>query len=302
MRLEISGLVKRFGDKEVLHGVSFAVESGRALGFLGRNGAGKSTTIRCAMEVFRQDEGDILLDGKPFHAKKHRVGYLPEERGMYAKAKVLDQLVYFARLRGPSKPDAVASAKQWLDYFGLTAAALKPLEQLSKGNQQKVQIAQSLLNDPDLLILDEPFSGLDPVNAQAFKDAIRDFVRRGKLVIFSSHQMGYVEEMCDDIALIDAGSIVLRGDLKQLLLERSQNRWALSARDNGALAAALVAAFPAARVENHKDGLIFNAGKALDQPRLFRLLADAGLSLERFERWTPTLNDLFIQAVGGEKA
>ena len=209
MQLDINNISKSFGDKEVLHGVSFSVVSGRAMGFLGRNGAGKSTTIRCLMDVFRPDSGNFLLDGKPFKPRSLKIGYLPEERGMYQKNDVLAQLAYFARLRGATKADAVASANRWIDYFELSEFKKKKLETLSKGNQQKIQIAQSFLNEPDILILDEPFSGLDPVNAQIFKDAISEFVKEGRLVIFSSHQMGYVEEVCDDVTLIHHGNILL---------------------------------------------------------------------------------------------
>ena len=223
MRLEVRGIKKSFGDKEVLHGVSFEVMSGRAMGFLGRNGAGKSTTIRCLMDVFHQDEGGFFMDGAPLDIKKHRVGYLPEERGMYQKHTVMEQLCYFARLRGASKQAAERSAGEWVDYFGLGEYKNKKLETLSKGNQQKIQIAQCFLNDPDILILDEPFSGLDPVNAQVFKNAITQFVEQGKLVIFSSHQMGYVEEVCDDVTLIHEGSIRLTGDLDQIKREMGEN-------------------------------------------------------------------------------
>ena len=216
MRLEVRGIKKSFGDKEVLHGVSFEVMSGRAMGFLGRNGAGKSTTIRCLMDVFHQDEGGFYMDGAPLDIKQHRVGYLPEERGMYQKHTVMEQLCYFARLRGATKQAAEQSASEWVDYFGLGEYKNKKLETLSKGNQQKIQIAQCFLNEPDILILDEPFSGLDPVNAQVFKDAISRFVREGRLVIFSSHQMGYVEEVCDDITLIHSGDILLSGNLDDI--------------------------------------------------------------------------------------
>ncbi len=301
MKLELKNIHKSFGDKEILHGINMTVQSGRALGFLGRNGAGKSTTIRCIMEVFRQDEGDILLDGKPFHAKSQRVGYLPEERGMYSKAKVLDQLIYFGMLRGGTKEGSSQSATKWLEYFELGEWAKRPLEQLSKGNQQKVQIIQAFVNDPDLLILDEPFSGLDPVNAQIFKDAIGGFVKEGKLVIFSSHQMAYVEELCDDIALIHEGNILLEGDLDAILKAKSKNRWVLEGRDNHALKALIERDFPAFQLESYEDGFILDAGGKLDQAALFSAIASQGLLLEKFERWMPTLNDLFIETVGGEK-
>ena len=205
MKLEVKDLRKSFGDKEVLHGISFSIESGRALGLLGRNGAGKTTTIRILMDVFRANSGTITVDGKPFHPRDFRIGYLPEERGLYPKKGVQEQLIYLAQLRGSSRSDAKRQSERWLKRLGVEEYAQRKLETLSKGNQQKVQLAQTLVCDPDLVILDEPFSGLDPVNSQILKDVIREQIEAGKLVIFSSHQMSYVEEFCEDIVLINHG-------------------------------------------------------------------------------------------------
>lgn len=199
MKLEVINLKKSFGDKEVLHGISFSIESGKALGLLGRNGAGKTTTIRILMDVFHANEGSILVDGKPFRTKDFRIGYLPEERGLYPKKGVLEQLMYLAQLRGSSRADAKEQSMRWLKRLEVDEYAQRKLETLSKGNQQKVQLAQTLVCNPDLVILDEPFSGLDPVNSQILKDVIREQIQDGKLVIFSSHQMSYVEEFCEDI-------------------------------------------------------------------------------------------------------
>ena len=303
MRLDVVNVKKSFGDKEILHGISFSVTSGRAMGFLGRNGAGKSTTIRCLMDVFRQDSGDFLLDGQPFEPWKMRIGYLPEERGMYQKNKVLPQLAYFARLRGASKADALRSANYWIDYFELGEFKNKNLETLSKGNQQKIQIAQSFLNEPDILILDEPFSGLDPVNAQVFKDTIADFVRQGKLVIFSSHQMGYVEEVCDDVTLIHEGDIVLSGSLDRIKREEGRDKLYLSlAQDEGQdeLTRALQSAFPGLLVTNSRDGeglILDTQGQAL-QDRLLTWLAGQQVTIRRFGLYEPSLTDIFIEKVG----
>ena len=194
MKLEVKEIRKSFGDTEVLHGISFRVESGKALGLLGRNGAGKTTTIRVLMDVFHPNAGCVLADGKPFIPKEHKIGYLPEERGLYPQKKVLDQMVYLAALRGMGTKEARESGKWWLDRLEIGEYADRKLETLSKGNQQKVQLAQTLICDPDIIILDEPFSGLDPVNSQILKDVVREQILKGRLVIFSSHQMGYVEE------------------------------------------------------------------------------------------------------------
>ena len=174
MILDVKGIRKTFDKTEILHGISFTVQSGKAMGFLGRNGAGKTTTFRCLMNVFKQTEGEFLLDGKPFDVNQNHIGYLPEERGMYAKVSLKDQLAYFAKLKGADNKKAAEEAEYWIDYFGLKEYTNKKLETLSKGNQQKIQIAQAFINDPAIIILDEPFSGLDPVNAQIFKDAIKE--------------------------------------------------------------------------------------------------------------------------------
>jgi ABC-2 type transport system ATP-binding protein len=299
MKLEVRDIRKSFGDREILHGISFEVVSGRAMGFLGRNGAGKSTTIRCLMDVFRQDAGEFYLDGKPFKVTENRVGYLPEERGMYQKNKILDQLVYFARLRGASKADATRSANEWIDFFELGEYKNKPLETLSKGNQQKIQIAQAFLNDPDILILDEPFSGLDPLNSQIFKDAIADVVAKGRLVIFSSHQMNYVEEVCDDVTLIHEGDILLSGDLKALKRQMGQNKLALSVdgMTNSQVGEAVRAQFPQITLEHIEDMLVLDTHHAVTQQDILRFIAAQGWNVARFGMYEPSLNDIFVAKV-----
>ena len=300
MQLEFQNITKRFGDKEVLHAVSFIVRSGRAMGFLGRNGAGKSTTMRCLMDVFKPNSGAFLLDGKPFKVKENRIGYLPEERGMYQKHKVLDQLVYFAMLRGAGRQDALRSANHWVDYFELGDFKKKPLEQLSKGNQQKIQIAQSFLNEPDILILDEPFSGLDPVNAQIFKDTISSFVSQGKLVIFSSHQMSYVEEVCDDITLIHEGNILLSGALDDIKRDLGQDKLRLRVEDMTleALDTALKDRFPALLTQPHDDDLILDLKGSLTQKDALEFILSKNYTVANFGLYFPSLSDIFIQRVG----
>lgn len=173
MKLEVRNLKKTFAGKEVLHGISFSVEGGKALGLLGRNGAGKTTTIRILMDVFRANEGEVVLDGKPFVPEEHLIGYLPEERGLYPKRKVLEQMVYLGTLRGVPKKTAREQAKRWLSRLEISQYENKMLETLSKGNQQKVQLASVLVCDPEIVVLDEPFSGLDPVNSQILQDVVK---------------------------------------------------------------------------------------------------------------------------------
>ncbi|MCI5760419.1 MULTISPECIES: ABC transporter ATP-binding protein [unclassified Bilifractor] len=216
MKLELRDLYKSFGEHQVLKGISLTAESGTAVGLLGRNGAGKTTTIRILMNVFPADKGEILLDGKPIDHKSVKIGYLPEERGLYPKKIIADQLLYFAELKGMKRTDARAAIDSWLKRLGMSEYSNKRLDALSKGNQQKIQLVTALAHDPDILILDEPFSGLDPVNAELLKEVVRDEMKRGKIILFSSHQMNYIEEFCSEIAILNGGHIVLSGNLREI--------------------------------------------------------------------------------------
>ena len=216
MILELKNINKSFGDKVVLEGVSFTAESGKAFGLLGRNGAGKTTAIRILMNVFPSNSGEIVLDGKPIDYNKIGIGYLPEERGLYPKKPIIDQLVYFAELKGMSSKNAVKVVDYWLERLGMTEYRSKRLDTLSKGNQQKIQLITALAHDPDIVILDEPFSGLDPVNAMLLKDIVKEQIAKEKIVLFSSHQMSYIEEFCDSIAIINSGKVAISGDLGEI--------------------------------------------------------------------------------------
>ena len=187
MVLELKNIEKSFGEKQVLTGVSFKAEGGKAFGLLGRNGAGKTTTIRILMNVFPANNGEVLIDGHPISYDRVRMGYLPEERGLYPKKKIIDQLVYFAELNGMSKSDAVKAVDYWLKRLKMSEYRNKRLDTLSKGNQQKIQMIAALISDPELLILDEPLSGLDPVNTDLFKDIIHEQINKGKYLIMSDH-------------------------------------------------------------------------------------------------------------------
>lgn len=231
MKLELRDLNKSFSGKKILKSVSFKVYSGRTMGFLGRNGAGKTTTIRCIMNVFKPDSGEIILDGKPFNRDDYKIGYLPEERGMYAETSLISQITYFGRLKGMSAAAAKKAAEEWIERLELADYAKKKLKTLSKGNQQKIQLTQALVNDPDILILDEPFSGLDPVNAGTLKDIIRSFISKNRLVIFSSHQMSYVEQFCDDVTIIQNGEIMVTGPLSDLRNALNRYKYKISLPD-----------------------------------------------------------------------
>lgn len=224
MILELRNIEKSFGTKHVLKGISFAAESGKAFGLLGRNGAGKTTSIRILMDVFHADSGEVLLDGKPIDYSSLKIGYLPEERGLYPKKRIIDQLVYFAELNGLSHANAVSSADKWLMRLDMYEYRNKRLDTLSKGNQQKIQLITALAHDPQIVVLDEPFSGLDPVNARLLKNVVKETIAEDKIVIFSSHQMNYIEEFCDSIAIINDGQVVLGGDLHSIKRSYIRNR------------------------------------------------------------------------------
>jgi len=304
MKLEIKNIHKSFSGKKILHDVSFTVTTGKAMGFLGRNGAGKTTTIRALMDVFKADEGHFLIDGKPFDPRKYNIGYLPEERGMYAKEKILNQLVYFAELRGIKKAQAKASAEHWLKRFELDYAKNHKLETLSKGNQQKVQIAQSLIGDPDILIFDEPFSGLDPVNSQVLKDVIREKIEAGKLVIFSSHQMTYVEEFCDEITLIEQGRIILSGNLNEIKNAMGKSKIRLKSANflNGELKEKLKGISESLDISEDKKSLIIRLPENNNLSNFLNQCLKSGIEIEMISPYQPSLTDIFIQKVGAEHA
>ncbi len=304
MKLEIKNIHKSFSGKKILHDVSFTVTTGKAMGFLGRNGAGKTTTIRALMDVFKADEGHFLIDGKPFDPRKYNIGYLPEERGMYAKEKILNQLVYFAELRGIKKAQAKASAEHWLKRFELDYAKNHKLETLSKGNQQKVQIAQSLIGDPDILIFDEPFSGLDPVNSQVLKDVIREKIEAGKLVIFSSHQMTYVEEFCDEITLIEQGRIILSGNLDEIKNDMGKSKIRLKSANflNGELKEKLRSISESLDISEDKKSLIIRLPENNNLSNFLNQCLKSGIEIEMISPYQPSLTDIFIQKVGAEHA
>lgn len=304
MKLEVRDLRKSFGGNEVLHGISFSVESGNALGLLGRNGAGKTTTIRILMNVFKGNAGAVLLDGKPFDPAKHQIGYMPEERGLYPKKTVSEQLIYLGMLRGLSAKKAKENMKKWLAKMEVSEYENRKLETLSKGNQQKVQLAQTLITDPKIIILDEPFSGLDPVNSQILKDVISEQIQQGKLVIFSSHQMSYVEEFCQQIAILNHGDVVLAGELKEIKREFGRDRLVVSSLEETPeeLAHRLRDTFAdLLEVERvQKDRLIIRKKASDAKLKILERLVEQDVDLEFFGMYEPSLNDIFVEKAGDE--
>lgn len=287
MVLEMKDINKSFGAKEVLKGVSFRAEGGSAFGLLGRNGAGKTTSIRILMDVFPADSGQVLLDGKPVDYSKIGLGYLPEERGLYPKKPIGEQLVYLARLKGMGKKAAEQAVDFWLKRLGMEEHKNKRLDTLSKGNQQKIQLITALAHDPEIIVLDEPFSGLDPVNAQLLKDVVKEQIGKGKIVLFSSHQMNYIEEFCDSIAILHQGEVVLSGNLRDI--KRSFPRDRLVVRTQSP--EKIQAAFPCTQGEKGELILLLKAPEE-KQAVMQKLTRD--FDIDGVEVFEPSLNDIFV--------
>ncbi|MCI8599018.1 MAG: ATP-binding cassette domain-containing protein [Lachnospiraceae bacterium] len=293
MRLELKNIDKSFGEKEVLRGVSFSAESGKAFGLLGRNGAGKTTTIRILMDVFPANSGEVLIDGKPIDYDKIGFGYLPEERGLYPKKLIIDQLVYFAELKGMSHKSAVKSVDSWLERLGMSEHRNKRLDTLSKGNQQKIQLVTALAHDPQIIILDEPFSGLDPVNAMLLKDVVKEQIVQGKIVLFSSHQMSYIEEFCDSIAIINAGKVALYGDLHDIKRNYVRDRLVVSTvkpqkiQDD----------FSSTCTVTDNGALMIQLESPAEKQTVMKRLVD-NYDIDEIKVFEPSLNDIFVEYAG----
>ena len=292
MKLELSAIEKSFGAKHVLKGVSLCAEGGKAFGLLGRNGAGKTTTIRILMNVFPADAGEIRFDGKPIDYRTVHFGYLPEERGLYPKKKIIDQLVYFAELKGMRRAEAIRAADYWLDRLEMSEYRNKRLDTLSKGNQQKIQLVTALAHDPEIIILDEPFSGLDPVNALLLKDVVRGEIAKGKIVLFSSHQMNYIEEFCDSIAILNDGQVVLSGELGEIKRSYPRNRLVVRSPQ----LPAIVEAFGNRAEVRGSELLLTLDSPEQKQETIGRL--NAAFDIDEVKVFEPSLNDIFVEYAG----
>lgn len=290
MLLELKNINKSFGEKEVLKGVSFACESGKAFGLLGRNGAGKTTAIRILMGVFPANGGEILLDGNPIDYNKIGLGYLPEERGLYPKKTVIDQLVYFAELKGMKHNDAVKSVDFWLERLDVCEYRNKKLNTLSKGNQQKIQLITALAHNPEIIILDEPFSGLDPVNAMLLKEVVKEQIAQDKIVLFSSHQMSYIEEFCDTVAILNAGKVVLSGDLYEIKRNYVRNRLVVRTEKSGQI----IADFKNDCIVQEDGSLLLRLASPDDKQTIMETLVK-NYDIDEVKVFEPSLNDIFVE-------
>lgn len=293
--LKISNVTKRFGDFTAVEDLSFEVRAGRVFGFLGPNGAGKTTTIRMIVGITAPDSGSIELFGE--HVSPHlqnRIGYLPEERGLYKKMKVVDQLKYFAALKGMASSDAEKKIDFWLDRMKLSEWKTKKTTDLSKGMQQKIQFISTVLHDPDLLILDEPFSGLDPVNVEFMIEVLSEFRTQQKTVIFSTHLMETAERLCHDIILINKSRKVVGGSLREV--KESYGKNLIAFRGTGA--DKLISDRTLVdKVVSHADEQELHLAEGVDSQQLLKALIDSGAKITKFEITEPSLNDIFIEKV-----
>jgi ABC-2 type transport system ATP-binding protein len=299
--VELRNVTKRFDEFVAVNDLSFTVRQGTIFGFLGPNGAGKTTSIRMIVNITAPDEGEIKVLGEQVSPKiQQRIGYLPEERGLYKKMKVAEQLIFFACLKGVKTAEAAKRADEWLARMELSDWKNKTPVEMSKGMQQKVQVIATVLHDPDFLILDEPFSGLDPVSTELLKNVILDLKKQGKTIIFSTHQMQQVEQMCDDICLINRSKKVLGGSLKEVKRSFGRNTVKIDFEGEGAfLSDDLIKRQN--RYANYSEVLLQDG---VDAQLVLQRAVAAGVRINHFELVEPSLNDIFIESVkktNGEK-
>lgn len=298
--LRVENVTKRFGDFTAVSDLSFNVSSGRVFGFLGPNGAGKTTTIRMIVGITAPDEGKIELFGKKMSSElQDKTGYLPEERGLYKKMKVQDQLRYFAALKNVSGKEADKRIDFWLERMKLAEWKTKKTTDLSKGMSQKIQFIATVLHNPDLLILDEPFSGLDPVNVEFLIEVVAELKAQHKTIIFSTHLMETAERLCDDIILINKSRKVIGGSLRQVKESYSKNMIALRAVGGETV---LENKSLVAKITEHADEKELVLAENADEQVLLKSLIENGAKISKFEKIEPSLNDIFIEKVGGANA
>jgi ABC-2 type transport system ATP-binding protein len=299
MALNIHQVSKSFGSFKAVDDVSFEVTPGRIFGFLGTNGAGKTTTMRMILDIIRPNSGSITVDGTPTaEIPRNRFGYLPEERGLYPKMQVEDQLLFLAQLYGASLPQARATLDEWLERLNIVENRRKPVDQLSKGNQQKIQYLAAIIHDPDILILDEPFSGLDPVNADQMKQAFLEMRDRGKTIIFSTHQLDDAQELCHEVVIINRGKLLISGDV--LAVRKSMDRQVVRLAMADDAPVDWLRDLPGVSFERSPGDVL--ELRVPDAGAAQRILAEAvrrNLVVTQFDISYPSLNDVFLELVRG---
>lgn len=297
MSLTVKDLTKSFGERVAVDRISFEMSDPGVFGLIGTNGAGKTTTIRMILGIMRPDFGESLWDGRPISRETLSFGYMPEERGIYPKVKVMEQLIYFGMLRGMNKTDAKRSATSLMDRLGITEYRDMLAHKLSKGNQQKVQLAATLIHDPELIILDEPFSGLDPVNTEALRQLICELVNDKKYIVMSSHQMSTVEEYCENLVLLHRGKTVLSGSLRKIKAGYGHTRLLIDAPETSEKVADAVGL---KLREKRADGYEYEVSGKDDAERFLSALANAHVFPTKYELREPSLNEIFIEKAGAE--
>ncbi len=295
MSLVLKNVSKTFVGKKAVDNVSFSLDKPGVYGLLGTNGAGKTTTIRMLLGIIKKDGGEITWKGKAVDRKNVNFGYLPEERGVYPKTKIFDQLMYFAELKGMKRDEATTSINKWAKELKVEEYMQMPAEKLSKGNQQKIQFMTAIIHDPELVVLDEPFSGLDPVNTEILKDIIIDLIKNGKYVIMSAHQMATIEEFCSDILILNKGKTVLQGNLKEIKETYPANRVEIDVKQD---IRNYIKEFNLEIENETNNNYIIKISDEEKAHQLLNKLIIDGITIDKFEIKKPTLNDIFIEKVG----
>lgn len=295
MGLVLKNVSKTFVGKQAVDNISFSIDKPGVFGLLGTNGAGKTTTIRMLLGIIKKDSGEITWQGKEVDRKNVNFGYLPEERGVYPKTKIFDQLMYFAELKGMKKDEAVKSINKWAKELKVEEYMQLPAEKLSKGNQQKIQFMTAIIHNPELVVLDEPFSGLDPVNTEILKNIIIDLVKNGKYVIMSAHQMATIEEFCSDILILNKGKTVLQGNLKEIKETYPANRVKIDTNQD---IKSYIKEMKLDIENETNNNYIIKISKEDNAHMLLNRLILDGIKVDKFEIKKPTLNDIFIEKVG----
>ncbi len=295
MSLVLDSVSKSFVNKKAVDKISLTLNEPGVYGLLGTNGAGKTTTIRMLLGIIKKDSGEITWKGKPVDRKSVNFGYLPEERGVYPKVKIMDQLLYFAELKGMKRVDSEKSIKKWAKVLKIEEYLDQNAEKLSKGNQQKIQFLTAIIHDPELIVLDEPFSGLDPVNTEIIKNIIIELVSMGKYIIMSAHQMATIEEFCKDIVILNKGKTILQGNLKEIKNSYPANRVEINVNED---INKYIKKFKL-DIENVVDNnYVIKINDEEVAHKLLNSLISDNIKINKFEIKKPTLNDIFIEKVG----
>lgn len=295
MGLELKDVCKSFGTKEAVKHLSLTIDKPGVYGLLGTNGAGKTTTIRMILGIIKRTSGTITWNGKEVTRENVNFGYMPEERGVYPKTKIFDQLMYFARLKGMKVRDATEAIDYWLKRLDMEEYRNMLAEKLSKGNQQKIQFIIAVMNDPELIVLDEPFSGLDPVNTEMLSKVVEELVSKNKYIIMSSHQMSSIEEFCSNLTILNRGNTVLQGNLEEIKESYPSEKIEIISKDN---IEDIIKNQGLEILENRENHYLVRIKEQTEGQNLFKKLAENNINLSKFEFKKPTLNEIFIEKVG----